>query len=235
MDSGLVAKRLSYRVKSTRAARDRAALVDLTAVVEDILAAGHDGATIHLTIRPVRKPRHSSDSQSHSDITMTDDDEGSNRKRRSTGGANQTGSDAILVVYTRDRSFFSALRTKSSDEKSRTKRSTSKRKHKVSGDCRKLDFTIDFEIIGWDKWIIYPATFKAYRCGGECRYPSIQALNPTNHAVLQGLMRKRDRNSAPWPCCVATKLQPINMLYYEHEEMVVRRHEEMVVDQCSCQ
>ena len=47
----MVAKRLSYKVKSTLAARDGSALIDLTAVVEDILEAGHEGATLHFSIR----------------------------------------------------------------------------------------------------------------------------------------------------------------------------------------
>ena len=247
----MVAKRLSYKVKSTPAARDGSALIDLTAVVEDILEAGHEGATLHFSIRAIRKRHHrrSQGRQSHSDSHVSSD-----RKKQSANDATQTGNDAILVIYSKDRKFFSkfsaALGAKATemknvdnetmenlptrDKRGASKTSGTKRRHKVDGECRQLDFTIDFETIGWDKWIIYPSSFQAYRCGGKCRHPLIQAFNPTNHAVLQSLMRKRDRNSAHWPCCVATKLQPISMLYYEHEEIVVRRHEDMVADQCSC-
>ena len=65
----MVAKRLSYKVKSTPAARDGSALIDLTAVVEDILEAGHEGATLHFSIRAIRKRHHrrSQGRQSHSD------------------------------------------------------------------------------------------------------------------------------------------------------------------------
>ena len=199
-------------------------------MVQDVLDAGHTSATLHFTIRPRRKNR---EQPSPADGDLD------NRKRRSVTGSDETG--ALLVVYTKDRKFFSkfstTLRAKAADAENAEKSSRVKRgsgKHKIKGECRKVDFTVDFSVIGWDRWIIYPDSFTAYRCGGQCKSPLIQAHNPTNHAVLQSLMRKREKDSAPWPCCVPTKLRPIAMLYYEHDEIVLRKHENMVVDKCSC-
>ena len=33
---------------------------------------------------------------------------------------------------------------------------------------------INFEEIGWKKWIIAPAGFEAYYCGGQCGYDEAQ-------------------------------------------------------------
>ena len=37
-----------------------------------------------------------------------------------------------------------------------------------------LKIYINFEEIGWKKWIIAPAGFEAYYCGGQCGYDEAQ-------------------------------------------------------------
>ncbi|ELT90528.1 hypothetical protein CAPTEDRAFT_110325 [Capitella teleta] len=100
--------------------------------------------------------------------------------------------------------------------------------------CQIKDLIVDFKVIGWSEWIVYPLSFNAYQCDGKCPLPVVQDYDPTNHAVLQSLMRIYDRDSTTRPCCVPTKLKPLSMLYYEKDMIVVRHHEDMVVDRCGC-
>ncbi|ESO89077.1 hypothetical protein LOTGIDRAFT_106360, partial [Lottia gigantea] len=93
---------------------------------------------------------------------------------------------------------------------------------------------VDFNSIGWGQWIIHPKKFNARFCYGECASPIDVKYKPTNHAMLQTLMRSKRKNSAPPACCVPTKLNPLSMLYYEFDEIVVRHHEEMIASECGC-
>ena len=103
-----------------------------------------------------------------------------------------------------------------------------------SGHCRRVPMTVDFHRIGWSEWIIYPKNFNAYRCAGRCKGFLDSYDNPTNHAILQGLVRIRDRRRAPEPCCVPTKLSTMSILYYEKGSIVMKNHEDMTVQECGC-
>ncbi|XP_037547028.1 nodal-related 2 [Nematolebias whitei] len=101
--------------------------------------------------------------------------------------------------------------------------------------CRKVDLEVDFNQIGWASWIVFPKKYNAYRCEGSCTGPLGEDLNPTNHAFMQSLLKHYCPERVVTPCCAATKMSPLSMLYYENGEMLLRHHENMVVDECGCQ
>lgn len=100
--------------------------------------------------------------------------------------------------------------------------------------CQMFDFKVDFDFIGWGQWIIHPKHFNAKFCYGECPSPVDAKYKPTNHAMLQTLMRQKKPRLAPPTCCVPIKLKPLSMLYFEYDEIVVRHHENMIVEECGC-
>ncbi|XP_071105441.1 nodal homolog [Haliotis cracherodii] len=100
--------------------------------------------------------------------------------------------------------------------------------------CRLYDFDVDFNTIGWGEWIIHPTRFNSKFCHGNCPSPIDVRHKPTNHAMLQSLMRSKRSNVAPSPCCVPTKLEPLSMMYVEDGEVVVRHHEDMIASECGC-
>ncbi|XP_072229514.1 nodal-related 2 [Leuresthes tenuis] len=101
--------------------------------------------------------------------------------------------------------------------------------------CRKVDLHVDFNQIGWGSWIIFPKRYNAYRCEGSCPGPLGEDLNPTNHAYMQSLLKHYHPERVVTPCCAPTKMSPLSMLYYENGEMLLRHHEDMIVDECGCQ
>nr|CBN81518.1 Squint [Dicentrarchus labrax] len=101
--------------------------------------------------------------------------------------------------------------------------------------CRRVDLHVDFNQIGWGSWIIFPKRYNAYRCEGSCPGPLGGELNPTNHAYMQSLLKHYHPDRVASPCCAPTKMSPLSMLYYENGEMLLRHHEDMIVDECGCQ
>ncbi|XP_029383974.1 nodal-related 2 [Echeneis naucrates] len=101
--------------------------------------------------------------------------------------------------------------------------------------CRRVNLHVDFNQIGWGSWIIFPKRYNAYRCEGSCPGPLGEVLNPTNHAYMQSLLKHYHPERVASPCCAPTKMSPLSMLYYENGEMLLRHHEDMIVDECGCQ
>ncbi|XP_071108054.1 nodal homolog [Haliotis cracherodii] len=163
--------------------------------------------------------------------------------------------DSLIVFYLEDDEFLKnmyesytaeerASKT-SSDVMSRGKRASrgKNRRHRKNRrwnkagkreGCHVYDFDVDFNTIGWGQWIIHPKRFNSKVCYGSCPSPIDIRYKPTNHAMLQSLMRTKRSNSAPVPCCVPTKLKALSMLYFEYDEIVVRHHEDMIADECGC-
>ncbi|CDQ78539.1 unnamed protein product [Oncorhynchus mykiss] len=100
--------------------------------------------------------------------------------------------------------------------------------------CRKVDMWVDFDQIGWNEWIVYPKRYNAFRCEGECPTPVDESFNPTNHAYMKSLLRLYHPDRVGCPSCVPTRLSPLSMLYYGDEDLVLRHHEDMIVEECGC-
>ncbi|CAL1599682.1 unnamed protein product [Knipowitschia caucasica] len=101
--------------------------------------------------------------------------------------------------------------------------------------CRRVDLQVDFNRIGWGSWIVFPKRYNAFRCEGECPGPLGGYLNPTNHAYMQSLFQHFQPERVASPCCAPTRMSPLSMLYFENGEMLLRHHEDMIVEECGCQ
>ncbi|KAM9464332.1 nodal homolog [Salvelinus alpinus] len=100
--------------------------------------------------------------------------------------------------------------------------------------CRKVDMWVDFDQIGWNEWIVYPKRYNAFRCEGECPTPVDESFSPTNHAYMKSLLRLYHPDRVGCTSCVPTRLSPLSMLYYGEEDVVLRHHEDMIVEECGC-
>ncbi|CAD7666132.1 unnamed protein product [Nyctereutes procyonoides] len=100
--------------------------------------------------------------------------------------------------------------------------------------CHRHQLFINFQDLGWHKWIIAPKGFMANYCHGDCPFSLTTSLNSSNYAFLQALMHAVDPE-IPQAVCIPTKLSPISMLYQDNDDNVILRHyEDMVVDECGC-
>ncbi|MCI4392518.1 hypothetical protein PGIGA_G00146820 [Pangasianodon gigas] len=101
--------------------------------------------------------------------------------------------------------------------------------------CRRVDMWVDFDQIGWNEWIVHPKRYNAYRCEGECPVPLDESFKPTNHAYMQSLLKFHHPERVTCASCAPTRLSSLSMLYYEGDDVVLRHHEDMIVEECGCQ
>nr|XP_045370162.1 nodal homolog [Camelus bactrianus] len=100
--------------------------------------------------------------------------------------------------------------------------------------CRKVKFQVDFNLIGWGSWIIYPKQYNAYRCEGECPNPVGEEFHPTNHAYIQSLLKRYQPYRVPSTCCAPVKTRPLSMLYMDNGRVLLDHHKDMIVEECGC-
>ncbi|XP_071379283.1 southpaw [Centroberyx affinis] len=161
----------------------------------------------------------------------------------------QEGQEAYSLIQTVEHSKYVTMDRVSSDIQSRRHKRNRMERMRVAGGaaateappeavqrplCRKVDMWVDFDQIGWDEWIVHPKRYNAYRCEGECPTPVDESFHPTNHAYMQSLLRLHHPERVSCPSCVPTRLSPLSMLYYENDDMVLRHHEDMIVEECGC-
>ncbi|KAM9313292.1 nodal homolog 2-A-like [Gastrophryne carolinensis] len=101
--------------------------------------------------------------------------------------------------------------------------------------CQKVDMIVDFEKLGWGEQVIYPKKCNAYRCEGACPIPLGETFKPTNHAYLTSLMKLYNSEKVECSSCVPVKTRPLSMLMYEDGDVVMKHHEDMIVEECGCQ
>ncbi|WAQ96471.1 NODAL-like protein [Mya arenaria] len=166
--------------------------------------------------------------------------------------------EPILVIYSNDnglmKSAMKSLTQNSNDDTKLNTASSTHRRYRRSSSrqekkrrrkpwqgkvdnaevCKLNDFKVNFDLIGWGPWIIHPKKFNARACYGQCPEPMGSEYTPNNHVMLQTLMRLKRPLAAPAPCCVATKMRPLSMLYLEYDDVVVRHHEDMIAAECGC-
>lgn len=100
--------------------------------------------------------------------------------------------------------------------------------------CRRHPLYVDFNDVGWHRWIIAPSGYDAFFCLGECRFPLAEHMNSSSHAMVQTLVNSVN-GAVPRACCVPTSLSPIALLYLDPQDRVVlKNYQDMVVEGCGC-
>uniref|UniRef100_A0A8C6WM13 Nodal-related 2 n=1 Tax=Neogobius melanostomus TaxID=47308 RepID=A0A8C6WM13_9GOBI len=153
-----------------------------------------------------------------------------------TDSNNNSKPKASLLHTAEQSKFLSAADVRKAK---RHKRRRSKRGHWEHGGskkllCRRVDLLVDFNQIGWGSWIVFPKRYNAFRCEGACPGPLGEHLNP-RITFITSLYKHFHSDRTVSPCCAPTKMSPLSMLYYENGEMLLRHHEDMIVDECGCQ
>lgn len=101
--------------------------------------------------------------------------------------------------------------------------------------CHVKPLYINFEALGWGRWIVAPDGLNANYCDGSCPFPLTSALTASNHAVLQSVSNYYHPSKIKPPCCVPQKLARMSILYYQDETTVtMRNYDNMIVESCGC-
>ena len=130
--------------------------------------------------------------------------------------------------------------------------------------CHKHDFIVNFSDLGWEKWILWPSSFNAYFCRGDCLAPQnlfeayrrggkhrkgsggggghrkrsrSQMSLTTNHAQIMSILEYRNPFAhRQMTKCVSTNFKPLTIVYLdEYNQMATKKYEDMIVDKCVCQ
>ena len=159
---------------------------------------------------------------------------------------NQHGAkEPILVVYSGDGKQGNKSTTVNINlTKNKNAKLSNRRKKRLStvSGCNKVDMWVDVEKISWDRWILQPKVFNAFRCSGSCAvYSSQQSESQTNHATVQAIVSEIQPTSGTKissPCCAPKELDSMSMLFYERTgtSFVVKLQtlDEMIVRSCAC-
>ena len=99
--------------------------------------------------------------------------------------------------------------------------------------CAKHEYEIDFNQFSFGQWIVQPKRFNAYTCSGSCPNPLSPQYYPSNHAILLSLIRSQ-KEYGQQPLCVPVQLKPLCLLYYDRNELVIKYHRDMIVQECGC-
>uniref|UniRef100_A0A3Q3QP62 TGF-beta family profile domain-containing protein n=1 Tax=Monopterus albus TaxID=43700 RepID=A0A3Q3QP62_MONAL len=138
---------------------------------------------------------------------------------------------------TKDRGGNSSKGGVSWSERGRVKRNggrAAKLKRLSRNRCRRHPLYVDFNDVGWHKWIIAPSGYDAFFCLGECRFPLADHMNSSSHAMVQTLVNSVN-GAVPRACCVPSSLSPIALLYLDPQDRVVlKNYQDMVVEGCGC-
>ena len=100
--------------------------------------------------------------------------------------------------------------------------------------CQRVGLYVNFIEVGLSDIIVAPPGFKAYQCKGKCSLTERKKF-PNRSALMALLKKKKGIEIDNEPCCVPTKLSPISVIVYEKSERIVlKKFDDMVVEECGC-
>nr|CAD7440578.1 unnamed protein product [Timema bartmani] len=134
-----------------------------------------------------------------------------------------------------DRKPFLIIRTSSVNKRRRAKRHV----NCVPGvsECCRENLYISFAEIGWDDWILHPTGYQAYFCRGSCSNAASLTVSGSHYnSIIRKLLyqgRPNNKRIDLVPCCTATHLSSIQLLYMDNNQALTQKTlPNMVVDSC---
>ncbi|KAJ1349717.1 hypothetical protein KIN20_005343 [Parelaphostrongylus tenuis] len=103
--------------------------------------------------------------------------------------------------------------------------------------CHVQSLYLNFADIGWREWVIAPEGYSTNYCAGACSSdsPMHNKMNATNHAIVQTLVHLVDPKRAEEAKCAPIQLSPAKILFIDnHGNVVMRRYQDMTVQECGC-
>lgn len=104
------------------------------------------------------------------------------------------------------------------------------------GPCSRRSMTVQFRKHLNIKDIIFPRSFESYRCGGHCKFPLDNKVNPTRYAIVLAILYSRFglAGGGKEPCCVPTKLRKVTVFVKRQGHVKIQPYDDMIVEECGC-
>ena len=141
-----------------------------------------------------------------------------------------------LVIHTLPKyEYMSKTRSKTY----RKRRSSDAERNSNEEMCTLHPWTLNFQDLGFENWIIQPKYYEANVCRGSCSIDDHDEKNMSSHSYLRQMYRKstedeHDLELIPPAVCVPLDMHPINILYVDQGQPRVKRMAEMIADACGC-
>lgn len=100
-----------------------------------------------------------------------------------------------------------------------------------SSICQVHPFRISFSKISWSSSIIEPNFYEMNLCAGTC---SANSNNIGIYSIISNFLHEKSAQNFPKPCCQPKRFGSTLFLYYDDVNLVLRRHENTRVLECSC-
>ncbi|XP_056640040.1 bone morphogenetic protein 5-like [Diorhabda sublineata] len=96
----------------------------------------------------------------------------------------------------------------------------------TNSQCQIQEWVINFQKMGWDKFIIFPEQFSAFDCVGKCSTPD---KNDTNHAKFLYIFQKRSA------CCVPVWYKSLPIMYFDKfRDIAIKNYDKTIITKCGC-
>ncbi|XP_060554053.1 bone morphogenetic protein 2-like isoform X2 [Ruditapes philippinarum] len=176
-----------------------------------------------------------SDENNDDDDDIEEKDESDSKKKRKRKRKKCPKGDKGKKCRKKRRERRKKRKNKKKDEDKNKQNPPGKERPGHKNLCKRRPLYVDFSDVSWNDWIVAPSGYDAYYCDGKCPFPLSDNLNTTNHAIVQTLVNGVDPRAAPTACCVPTSLSSISMLYLdEHDKVILKVYDDMVVEGCGC-
>lgn len=101
--------------------------------------------------------------------------------------------------------------------------------------CGLKPLEVHLREVGWGKTVISPISYQANYCQGSCTFPLSQAENPSNHATVMSILKRKQGTDLPEPCCVPRKMDSLTLLFFDSDgSVVLKTYPQMSVKSCGC-
>jgi len=101
--------------------------------------------------------------------------------------------------------------------------------------CGLKPLEVHLREVGWGKTVISPFSYQANYCQGSCTFPLSQAENPTNHATVLSILKRKQGTELPEACCVPKKMDSLTLLFFDSDgSVVLKTYPQMSVKSCGC-
>ncbi|XP_010864431.1 bone morphogenetic protein 15 isoform X2 [Esox lucius] len=101
--------------------------------------------------------------------------------------------------------------------------------------CKLYSYRVTFAALGMAHYVA-PPQYNPHYCKGDCPRVLHYGLNPSNHAIMQTMIKGKGVAEVPSPSCVPYRYKPMSVLVLLEDNKTVdyKEIEDMIAESCTC-